>query len=279
MRAFDFVVIALIVLLGVWCLVLQVRSPAQTREQRAAAGTAAPAAGALEDRLERVEKLAKALREEYTARNDESDALSVDRERIREMWEKIQESREKGAAEDSTGLSKAEIERLISEGVEKQLAKRRDAAPERAKELADIASARQGEMLDEWVGETVTALGLQTQDEGILKEIIQERNRRLAEELLRDPDTPPEAKFMKVFTGELFKKVNEDMYDSLKRYYKDETLEAFRKHYRQSPPPLVIRSPEDESVTVIHAAPGKVEVKKTAPGPPKEEEEAPPQGH
>ena len=127
--------------------------------------------------------------------------------------------------------------------------------------------------LDKWISDTVTALGLQTQDEGILKEIIQERNRKLAEELLRDPDTPPEAKFRKVFTGGLFKRNDDEMYDALKRYYKDETLDAFRKHYNQNPPPLVIRSPEDGSTTVIHAAAGRVRVNKTASGPPPVQEE------
>jgi hypothetical protein len=121
--------------------------------------------------------------------------------------------------------------------------------------------------LDKWISDTVTALGLQTQDEGILKEIIEERNRKLAEELLRDPDTPPEAKFRKVFTGGFFKRNDDEMYDSLKRYYKDETLDAFRKHYDQNPPPLVIRSPEDDSVTVIHASAGRVRVNKSASGP------------
>jgi hypothetical protein len=271
MRAFDLVVIILIVLLGIWCLVLQMRSPGETpAQQPEAAGAAAQAAQALKGRVDRLESSLKAVEDRQAQVESDVAGLADAKERP---------AGRDAAASQAPALSKADIERMVEEGIKKHLEERRGAAMDRTRDLVKKLAEKPDERLDKWISDTVTTLRLQTQDEGILKEIIQERNRKLAEELLRDPDTPPEAKLMSVFTGEFFKKVNDEMYDSLKRYYKDETLEAFKKHYRQSPPPLVVPSPEGGSVTVIHAAPGRLEVNKMAPGPGRREEEAPPQGH
>jgi hypothetical protein len=260
MRAFDFVIITLIVLLGVWCLVLQVRSPASRQPAGpGAAGEAASAAQALEGRVQQLESSLKAVkdRQAQVVSNVAGLADATERSAGREA-----------TAAQPPALSKDDVERMIDAGVKKYVGAPRGEASGPLREVMREPAGKPDERLDRWVSDTVTALGLQTQDEGILKEIVQERNRKLSEELLRDPDTPPEAKFRKVFTGDFFKSVDDEMCDSLKRYYKDETLDAFRKHYNQNPPPLVIRSPEDESVTVIHAAAGRVRVNKTASGPP-----------
>ncbi len=263
MRAFDFAVIALIVLLGIWCLVLQVRSPVQPQAQQPQAASS----GALEGRVERLESSLKAVED----RQAQAENSAAELARASEQPEKQK------AGERAPALSKEDVERMIEAGVKKFIATPHREAFGPSHEAMEALAGKPDERLDGWVRDTVTALGLQTQDEGILKEIIQERNRKLAEELLRDPDTPMEAKFMKVFTGDFFKKVNDEMYDSLGRYYKDETLAEFRKRYGQNPPPLVLPSPEDGGVTVIHASPGRLKVNKSVSSPPKEE--APPQGH
>lgn len=265
MRALDFVVIALIVLLGVWCLVLQVRSPASRQPAGIeGAGEKAPAASALEGRVQQLESSLKAVEEKQAQVENDVAGLANAAQRS---------STRNASASQAPALSKEDVERMVEAAVKKVIATPHGEAFGPSRDVMKEPAGKPDEQLDKWLGDTVRALGLQPQDEGILREIIQERNRKLAEELLRDPETPPEAKFRKVFTGGFFKSIDDEMYDSLKRYYKDETLDAFRKHYNQNPPPLVIRSPEDGSVTVINAAAGRVRVNKTASGPPPDPEQ------
>jgi hypothetical protein len=261
MRKLDIVFLVLILFLFVWCLVINVIAVAPNT----AVGPVDEVrqnASLLEGRMKELESSVGTLANEQRQTKEDLSTLA----RMGEQDAAQPKKSPAPVAQAQPAVSRAELEKMVAQAVEKQLKTRRGAALERAKELLDKPNEKQEEMLDEWVRDAVKALKLGTQEENIIKDIIQERNRKLVEELLRDTGTPVEAKLMSVFTGDLFKKVNTDMYDSLQRYYGADTVEAFKKHYAGTPPPLVVPSPDGKDVTVIHAAPGTLEVRKAATG-------------
>jgi uncharacterized protein YukE len=247
MRKFDFVLLGLIVLVGFWCLGLQLGFLHKAENPKSE--TSIESSGSkenIENRLEQLERSVKTFQDEQRTISQKVESLHEAIDSGKDAKSSSRSRQEVRADTEGGGVirTEKELEKFVDSRIARYLQNREKEAMDEAKGLIEEISKHQEEMLDEWVKGAVKALNLTERDEEIIRNLVVERNEKIEEKLEQ------EKKPMLPFGDKLMREADEEMFKGFARTYGDAICESFKRYYKENPLPFMFSSGKGGAVRI-----------------------------
>ncbi len=225
MRKLDLALIVLVVFLGMWCLGMQrglfLRQEPDNTE----------AALATENHIAKLEGLIMSLQNEQQLTNEALDHLNDSLAYLQSIAEKRKLAEKKSPDKGGTASSPKKSEPSTDKGVTRQ---HKEGGKEVGKKAEEAVGSR-NKQIGEWVEKTGYALNLTPEEAKILKSIIEERNKKVRESIT--VKTYGNRRGLSIPGGDVFKKINEEMFNDVKGFLGNDVAESFKDYYKDNPPP------------------------------------------